>query len=115
MLQLPANFGEIFEPQLLKEIQKEAQIIALPAGSVLIDIGQKIRAMPIVLKGSLKISRIDEHGNELLLYYITAQESCAMTFTCCMGTQSSEIKGIAEEDAEILAVPIFFMEAWITQ
>jgi len=115
MITLPTNFADIFEPNLLKEMQREATKIFVQAGGTLIEVGQNIRMMPIVLTGSMKVTRIDEQGNELLLYYVTSQESCAMTFTCCMGTQSSEISAIAEEDSEILMIPNFFMESWITQ
>lgn len=112
---LPEVFTDIFEPALLKEMLRDGQFVKIPAGSALIDVGQTIRAMPIVLTGSLKVTRIDEQGNELLLYYITSQESCAMSFTCCMGNQSSEIRAIAEEDTEVISLPTALMEEWITR
>jgi len=57
--------------------------------------------------------REEANGHELLLYYLNAEESCAMTFTCCMQTKLSEIKAVAEEDSSILAIPINLLEKWM--
>lgn len=58
---------------------------------------------------------MDEEKKELLLYYINANESCAMTFTCCMQQFPSEIKAVAEEDSEILTVPVSLMDEWLVK
>ncbi|HYM94762.1 MAG TPA: Crp/Fnr family transcriptional regulator [Chitinophagaceae bacterium] len=112
-MNLTEIFKHTFEPDLLKEIEKKSTIISAKAGDTIIDIGQVIRVIPVILSGSIKISRMDEEGRELLLYYVNANESCAMTFTCCMQQYPSEIKAIAEEDTELLAIPITVMDEWM--
>ncbi len=107
------KFNELFEVGLVKEIRETAQEIKLKEGESLLNIGQIVRAIPIVLSGTLKISRIDDEGHELFLYYINPNESCAMTFTCCMEQHSSEIRAIAEEDSTILTIPITAMDQWM--
>jgi CRP/FNR family transcriptional regulator len=42
-------------------------------------------------------------------------ESCAMTFTCCMQQYPSEIRAIAEEDTEIMAIPVGLMDEWLVK
>ena len=110
-----AAFSQIFEPELLRESESKAKRISLKEGEVLLDIGQTVRVIPLLLKGSLKVSRIDEEGKELLLYYVNATESCAMTFTCCMQQFPSEIKATAETDVELIAVPVSVMDEWLTK
>lgn len=80
---------------------------------VILDYGQIVRYMPVILKGVVKVSRMEEDGREILLYYVNANESCAMTFSCCMEQFPSEIKAVAEEDVEMLAVPITVMDEWM--
>jgi CRP/FNR family transcriptional regulator len=75
--------------------------------------GQTIRAVPLVISGAFKVSRISDEGQELLLYYVQPGESCAMTFTCCMMSQASVIKGSAEEDNELLCIPVELMDGWM--
>ena len=106
-------FKHIFEPELLKEFEEKAKQISAKEGDIILDIGQTVRVIPIVLSGTLKISRIDDEGHELLLYYVSPKESCAMTFTCCMQQFPSEVKATAEEDVEFLAIPISTMDEWM--
>ncbi len=106
-------FKEIFEPELLIEFELKAKHFSAKEGDVILDIGQTVRVIPIVLSGTLKISRIDDSGHELLLYYVNPKESCAMSFTCCMQQFPSEVKATAEDDVEFLAVPIAAMDEWM--
>lgn len=109
------QFKLLFEPELVKAIEKHARLVSVKAGEVILDIGQMVRTMPIVLSGTLKVSRMDEDGKELLLYYVNPNESCAMTFTCCMQQYPSEIKAVAEEDVQMLTIPIQFMDEWLVK
>jgi CRP/FNR family transcriptional regulator len=112
---VPESFNDSLEPELLHEIEAKGKLVSLKEGSVLIDIGQTVRTIPLLLTGTLKISRIDEEGNELLLYYVNANESCAMTFTCCMQQFPSEIKAVAETDVTLWAIPIGVMDEWMAK
>lgn len=107
------SFDTLFERALVDEIHATAKHMSIPAGGTIMDYGQTIRVIPIITKGTAKVLRQNEEGNELLLYYVNAMESCAMTFTCCMEFTTSEIKAIAEEDVELLAVPVSVMDSWL--
>ncbi|MEO7531965.1 MAG: Crp/Fnr family transcriptional regulator [Sediminibacterium sp.] len=112
-MNLYPNLNTLFEPELLTEFEAKGMQVSVKEGEIVIAIGQLVRQVPIVLSGSLKIVRIDEEGNEILLYYLSQTESCAMTFTCCMQQFPSEVQAVAEEDSEILMLPISFMNEWI--
>ena len=75
-------------------------------GETILDDDSYIRAIPIVTKGSIRVMRCDDEGKELFLYYIKAGESCIMSFLGGMHNEPSVIKAIAEEDIEILFIPI---------
>lgn len=107
------KFRVIFEPKLLEEFEEKAKEVTVKAGETILDYGQIVRSMPIIASGTVKVSRRDEDGREILLYYVNAQESCAMTFTCCMEQFPSEIKAVAEEDVEMLTIPIAVMDEWL--
>ncbi len=112
---LPAHFKDIFEPGLLDEMEQKAERKIVKAGAPVLGVGQIVRAMPIVLSGFVSIFRTDEEGREILMYYINPDESCAMTFTCCMEHFPSEIKAVAEEDTELLLVPVQLMDQWLVK
>jgi CRP/FNR family transcriptional regulator, anaerobic regulatory protein len=107
------RFKMVFEPELLDIIEKTGQLITVKSGDTIMDIGQIVRTMPLIISGTVKVSRVDEEGRELLLYYVNSNESCAMTFTCCMQHQPSEIKAVAEEEVTLIALPVSVMDDWL--
>lgn len=110
---IPETWKQTFEPELLEEMQAYAKRKLLQPGETIIDAGQTVRIIPLLIKGTLKISRVDETGKELLLYYVNPNESCAMTFTCCMQVFPSEIRAVAEDEVEMAAIPIDKMDSWM--
>lgn len=107
------KFKSFFEPPLLEELFGKGKEITATAGTVILDIGQTIRTVPIVISGTVKVMRLDEEGRELLLYYLGENESCAMTFNCCMQHSISEVRAIAEDDVTFIAVPVSLMDEWM--
>ena len=112
-MNIPETLKNSFEPELLKEMEAKAKTLTAKEGEVILEIGQTVRVIPLLLKGSLKISRLDESGRELLLYYVNTSESCAMTFTCCMQQYPSEVRATAESEVAFIAIPIAVMEDWL--
>lgn len=78
------NLQQIFEPKLLQEIQQFGTWQQFNEGDLIMDYGKYIRMMPIILKGTVKVLRLDENGNEILLYYLSSSESCSMAYSCCI-------------------------------
>lgn len=77
------------------------------------DYGKYIRMMPIVIKGTLKVLRKDDAGKEILLYYLSNNESCSMAYSCCLEAKKSEVKAIVEEDVDIIAIPHAKLDEWL--
>lgn len=75
-------------------------------GDVILNENAYIKVIPIVMRGSIKVMRTEEDGHEILLYYIQPGESCIMSFLGGMHHETSKIKAVAEEDTEILLIPI---------
>ncbi len=112
-MNLAERFKYIFEPELIKELEDKGKYLKLSPGETIMEVGQTVRIMPIILSGTIKVSRMDEEGKELLLYYVNPNESCAMSFTCCMQHRPSEIKAEADDDVEIIALPVAVMDEWL--
>ncbi len=75
-------------------------------GDIILNEDSYIKAIPIVIKGSIRVLRMDEEGGEILLYYIKVGESCIMSFLGGMHHETSKVKAIAEEETQILFIPI---------
>lgn len=110
---IPNIFHSIFEENLIRDIQSSSKLINVNEGELIVNFGQIIQFIPLLIKGSIKVSRLDENGKELLLYYVNPNESCAMTFTCCMQKFPSQIKATADTNVDFLSIPISMMDEWM--
>ncbi|NGX84803.1 Crp/Fnr family transcriptional regulator [Aequorivita sp. KMM 9714] len=112
---LKQSYGHLFEDDLLNEIMEVGVIKEVPEGSKMMDIGDYVKSMPLLISGAIKILRENNEGDELLLYYLEKGETCSMTMTCCLGQKQSEIRAIAETDAKLIMVPVQKMEEWTSK
>jgi CRP/FNR family transcriptional regulator len=110
-IQLPL----ISDPQLLEEIEKWGKIQVFEQGESIIEPGQYIKMVPVVLEGTLKIMRTNDEGHDLFLYYIESGETCAVSLTCCSIMNPSDVKAVAEEKTKILAIPARKHEEWTNE
>jgi len=113
--ELRENFGNLFEEDLLNEINQVGTFKEVPAGEILIDIGSYVKSIPLLISGAIKILREDEEGDELLLYFLERGDTCATTLSCCMGQTKSDIRAVAEIDTKLIMIPIQKMEEWISK
>jgi len=102
-----------FETSLISEISEYGKLIEIPTDEQLMREGQFIKSFPLVLNGSIKISRMDNDGDELLLYYLDAGEVCTMALTCCVTNARSNVKAIVINDAQVISIPINFIDEWM--
>lgn len=84
-----------------------------PAGETLIREDQFITSFPLVLKGIIRITRTNEQGNELLIYFLKENEVCAMSLTCCMSNRKSRVNAVTEEETEVILLPVALLDSWI--
>ena len=107
------SFDATFEPELVKEMSQFGEMKFFKEGDIIIDYGKYIRMMPIVVKGTIKVFRMDDTGKEILLYYLSSNESCSMAYSCCVEAKKSEVKAIAEDDVELIAIPHIKLDEWL--
>jgi CRP/FNR family transcriptional regulator len=103
---LKKSLPNLTDPKLLERLLEKGQHASFEPGKTLMEPGQFVKAVPLVLDGSIKIMRMDEDGKELFLYYLEAGETCALSLTCCSASRPSEIKAVVEEKVSVLFVPV---------
>jgi CRP/FNR family transcriptional regulator len=113
MEELQAKLLQIFEKDLVDEILTIKNIKNYIEGETIIDYDMSIKFMPFIIKGTIKVLKNDEDNREILLYYLTANESCSMAYSCCMEAKKSEIKAIAEENVSLIPIPHNKLDEWL--
>ena len=104
------ELGELNEfkssPQIQEKLKEYGITKSFKEGDIILSEHAHINSIPIVLTGSLRVIKTDEHDREILLYYIKAGESCIMSFLGGMHNNTSKVNAVAEENTEILFIPI---------
>jgi CRP/FNR family transcriptional regulator, anaerobic regulatory protein len=100
------------DPLLLNEIKKFGRVKQIAKDTVLMQPGDDIVFVPIVQKGVLRIVRQDDDGKEVFLYHLYPGQTCAMAINCCQAHKKSMVKAIAEDDTEVLQIPVSMVEEW---
>ncbi len=104
---------DIFHSDLVKEIEDSGNLKQFAAGEVIVNMDSYIKSIPVVISGSIKVIRTEEDGREILLYYLTPGESCIVSILAGMKNETSKIKAIVEEDAEIMLIPADKAKEWV--
>ncbi|MEI8280435.1 MAG: Crp/Fnr family transcriptional regulator [Bacteroidota bacterium] len=100
------------DTKLLDEIQKCTRVKTILKDEVLMSPGDTIVFVPIVENGVLRIVRQNNDGKEIFLYHLYPGQTCAMAINCCQSKKQSMVKAIAEDDTEVLLVPVNMVEEW---
>ncbi|MFI1770977.1 Crp/Fnr family transcriptional regulator [Thalassobellus citreus] len=109
---LQQKFASALDENLIKEIFEKGIFKNFKKNEIIIDINQPLNFIPLLLNGDIKILREDSDGNELLIYFLEAGETCTMSLTCCMDTTKSKIRAVAEKDTSLIMIPVEQMQLW---
>ncbi len=106
MEQLDKIFEFRYSPEIKEKLLKYGNVKTFSEGDTIQNENAYIKAIPIVMNGSVRVMRTDEEGREILLYYIKPGESCIMSFLGGIHEDTSKVKAIAEEKTDILFIPV---------
>ena len=109
----PMILKDIFQSDLVKEIEDSGNLKHFAAGEVIVNMDSYIKHIPVVVSGSIKVIRTEEDGREILLYYLTPGESCIVSILAGMKNETSKIKAIVEENADIMLIPADKAKEWV--
>ena len=108
-------YSGIFEDELIEEIVKVSHYDKIKSGELLIDIGDNMTHLPLLVSGAVKIIRPDKDGEEIVLYYLEPGDTCAISFVNCINKKKSIFRGIVEKDLEAIFLPIDFIDEWLAK
>jgi len=89
----------------LQRLLDEAQLLKVPAGSVLFDANQPCRGFPLVLEGAVRVVMNAPNGREIQLYRVDPGQGCILSGGCLLGHSDYAARGVADEDVTLLHLP----------
>lgn len=103
------------DPQLAKEIQRNAYMAQIPTGTDLFAAGDSVDAIPLLISGLVRVYQIGETGREVTLYRFRPGESCILTANSILTKQFFPAIATVEEDAEALMIPADAFDKWVRE
>ncbi len=103
------------EEGLYHEILSHGTIKEVKAGETLLKVGQTIRSAMLIIDGLVKLYREDDEGKEFFIYHLDAGQACSLSMVCAAKHETSEVLAKALTDATILAIPLEYMDQWMSK
>lgn len=95
--QLPTNLQHL--------VYQTAVTTKLPAQQILFNEGDACLHFIMPLSGSVRVVKLDLSGRELLLYRIRPGDSCMLTVSCLLGSQTYPAQGIVGRSVTAVLLP----------
>lgn len=86
-------------------LEPESRVLSLPEGTRIFGPGQAPSSFLLLLSGSIRVQQVSDSGREIVLYRVSAGESCALTTACLLADEDYRAEGAAETAIEAVAIP----------
>ncbi len=100
------NFPVFDQSDLVETIAQNSMFLALSEHAEILQENLYINSIPLVIKGTVKVTRVDSKGREVFLYYIKDGQSCAMTLTSILRREKSKVRAQTMEPTQLLTIPV---------
>ncbi len=93
------------EPNAREILVKTARMVEAPVGTIGYREGGACGAYVMRLAGKSRVYKMSSGGREILLYRVTAGETCVITTTCLLGHSNYPASTIVEEPIRDVIIP----------
>ncbi len=112
---LSEYYATVFEKELIDEIVEVGFLDKFKRGEIMVDIGEDMTHIPLLLSGAVKVIRQEKVGDELVLYFLEKGDTCAISFINCINRKKSIFKGVIENDMEAIFIPVGIIDDWLAK
>lgn len=102
-------------PDRLDALLDDAPTMTVPAGTVMFDEQNPCMAFPLLLEGTVRVTKSAPNGRELQLYRVVPGEACVMTSSCLLGHAPYAARGITESETTLVTLPAPIFNRLVTE
>jgi CRP/FNR family transcriptional regulator, anaerobic regulatory protein len=88
----------------LDSLLVHAALVRAPAGTVLFDAKQPCRGFPLLLEGTVRVSKTNANGREILLYHVDPGQACVLSGGCLLGHTDYTACAVAETNVVLVSI-----------
>jgi|SRR5579875_579535 CRP/FNR family transcriptional regulator len=86
-------------------LRKSAVRVVIPQDKIVFRPGDACTQFPLIISGTIRVQRVTESGREILLYRVTANETCILTIASLLASEPYEAEAITETEVVAYALP----------
>jgi len=90
---------------LRRYLSDRSTVITVSEGTMIFGPGKSPDHLLLLLDGTVRVQQRSDTGREIVLYRVTAGESCVMTTACLLAHEDYTAEGIAATDVKAAAIP----------
>ncbi len=106
-------FVSQLQPQVKKELLSVAQLVSLPANSMICAQSDQCGALSLLSSGRVRVYKISESGREISLYRIHPGESCVLTASCILSDVPFPAFAQTEVPSQAVSIPVLWVKKWM--
>lgn len=91
-------------PAILDDLRASSRVVSLPAGTRIYGPGQAPESFLLLIDGVVRVQQVSDTGREIVLYRVSAGDSCALTTACLMGYEDYPAEAVAETGVTAVAI-----------
>jgi CRP/FNR family transcriptional regulator, anaerobic regulatory protein len=104
-----------FEPELVQDIVKVAEVKVCNSGEYILRKGVYIRSILLIYDGLVKVLRANGNGSFFFMHYVQSGEALPLTMIYGTRQEASEVSVVAFEKTILLAIPLSCMDKWMKE
>jgi len=108
--QLLENIFGVNDEKLIDVILRNGIVKNFSKDDIVIEAGDLVRSIPLVISGTLRIMLLNSEGDEYYLYHLYSGETCAISLACCLSHSLAAVRAISEEGTKIVMIPLELVE-----
>ncbi len=99
------NFPDLYNSDIISFLSPISIIKIFEKDQIIMNIGDDVKFVPLVIAGSIRVVKQDESGKEILLYYIESGQTCINTIFYSTISLKSSIKATTNNVSKVLLFP----------
>ena len=111
--QFPGLAG--METPVRSRLRAQSAVVSVPRGTVIFGPGKAPENLLLLLSGTVRVHQTSESGRDIVLYRVSAGESCVLTTACMLAYEDYLAEGVAETDVQAVAIPRRVFEELIAE
>lgn len=103
------------DPAVVRQFRETAFYARIPAGHEVFAFGDEVKAIALLLSGSVRVYKASDTGREITLYRFGTGESCILTANAILNNETFSALALVEQEAEAIMIPAADFRGWVNQ